>query len=173
MRATGRRWCQFLIALLVAATVGGLDGAAQVGQAGRSTGLPVPRFVSLAADRVNVRYGPGKEYPIDWVFAREGLPVQIVAEYDTWRKIEDNEGAAGWIHSSLLSSRRTIMVTGELRELRRTPDADARIVLRAEPGVMGRLFDCEESWCRVEIAGQRGWLRRDEFWGTTPGEIMR
>jgi SH3-like domain-containing protein len=142
-------------------------------QAGRSTGLPVPRFVSLAADRVNVRYGPGKQYPINWVYARKGLPVEIIAEFDTWRKIRDYENQEGWVHSSLLSSRRTIMVTGEVRELRRTPDQSARVVLRAEPGVVGRLFDCEENWCRIEIEGRRGWLQRSEFWGTRPGEIVR
>ena len=114
----------------------------------------------------------GKEYPIDWVFAREGLPVQIIAEYDTWRKIEDFEGASGWIHSSLLSGRRTIMIQGEVRELKRTPEDDSRIVLRAEPGVVGRLFDCDGPWCRVEIAGSRGWLRRDEFFGALPDEAV-
>jgi SH3-like domain-containing protein len=139
------------------------------GGAGRSTGLPLPRFVSLAADRVNVRVGPGKQYPINWVFARVDLPVQIVAEFDTWRKIRDHEGAEGWVHSSLLSSRRTIMVRDEVRELRRTPAANSRVVLRAEPGVIGRLFDCEEEWCRVDIAGQRGWLRQSDLWGATPG----
>ena len=142
-------------------------------QAGRSTGLPVPRFVSLASDRVHVRFGPGKQSPINWVFARKDLPVEIIAEFDTWRKIRDADGEEGWIHSSLLSSRRTIMVIGEVRELRRTPRPDSRVVLRAEPGVIGRLFDCEENWCRVEIEGRRGWLQRVEFWGTRPGEIVR
>jgi SH3-like domain-containing protein len=142
-------------------------------QAGRSTGLPLPRFVSLAADRVNVRFGPGKQYPVNWVFGRKGLPVEITAEFDTWRKIRDFDGEEGWIHSSLLSSRRTIMVLGEARSLRRTPGTDARVVLRAEPGVIGTLFDCEETWCRVEIEGRRGWLQRSEFWGTRPGEIVR
>ena len=146
---------------------------AQAPGAGRSTGLPLPRFVSLAAERVNVRFGPGKQYPINWVFARQGLPVEIVAEFDTWRKIEDHEGEQGWVHSSLLSSRRTIMIRDQTAELRRTPNADSRVVLRAEPGVIGTLFDCEEDWCRVEIAGQRGWLQRSQFWGTTPGEIVR
>jgi SH3-like domain-containing protein len=77
--------------------------------AGRSTGLPVPRFVSLGADRVNLRFGPGKEYPISWVLAREGLPVEIIGEFDTWRKVRLHDGDEGWVHSSLLSSRRTIM----------------------------------------------------------------
>jgi SH3-like domain-containing protein len=139
--------------------------------AGRSTGLPLPRFVSLGAARVNLRFGPGKEYPISWVLAREGLPVEIIAEFDTWRKVRLHDADEGWIHASLLSGRRTILVTGAVGELRRTPDNDARVVLRAEPGVVGELVDCEEAWCRVEIGGRRGWLRRDAFWGTLPGEM--
>lgn len=150
-----------------------LGGQGAFGQAGRSTGLPVPRFVSLASDRVNVRFGPGQQYPINWVYGRKDLPVTIIEEFDTWRKIRDHEGDEGWVHSSLLSSRRTIMVDQEMRDLKRTPDANSRVVLRAEPGVIGQLFDCEENWCRVEIAGQRGWLQRSEFWGTLPGEIVR
>jgi SH3-like domain-containing protein len=140
-------------------------------EAGRSTGLPLPRFVSLGADRVNLRFGPGKEYPVSWVLARKGLPVEIIAEFDTWRKIRLHDGDEGWVHASLLSSRRTILVTDTVRELRRTPDDDARVVLRAEPGVLGDLVDCEPEWCRVDIQGRRGWLRRDGFWGMLPGEL--
>jgi SH3-like domain-containing protein len=142
-------------------------------QVGRATGLPLPRFVSLSADQVNLRVGPGEDHPISWILTREGLPVEIVEEFDTWRKIRDPEGEEGWIHSSLLSSRRTIMVTGEVRDVRRTPGPDSRVVLRAEPGVIGQLFDCEENWCRIEIEGRRGWLQRSEFWGTLPGESVR
>jgi SH3-like domain-containing protein len=139
--------------------------------AGRSTGLPMPRFVSLGADRVNLRYGPGREYPISWVLARKGLPVEIVAEFDTWRKVKLHDDDEGWVHASLLSSRRKILVTQAVRELRRTPDDGARVVLRAEPGVVGDLVDCEEAWCRVDIQGRRGWLRRDAFWGILPDEM--
>lgn len=150
-----------------------LGTQAAFAQAGRSTGLPVPRFVSLAADRVNVRFGPGKQYPINWVYARAGQPVAIIAEFDTWRKVRDHEGDEGWVHSSLLSSRRTIMIQGEVRELKRTPDADSRVVLRAEPGVIGQLLDCEDTWCRVEITGRRGWLQRSDFYGTLADEVVR
>jgi SH3-like domain-containing protein len=141
--------------------------------AGRSTGLPVPRFVSLGADQVHLRFGPGREYPVMWVLARKGLPVEIVAEFDTWRKVKLHDADEGWIHSSLLSSRRTIMIKDAIAELRRTPADDARVVLRAEPGVVGELLDCEEDWCRVDIEGRRGWLRRDAFWGVLPGEVLR
>ena len=169
-RRSGWRGTVGVLALVVLLA---LDGQPADAQAGRSTGLPLPRFVSLAVDRVNVRFGPGKQYPINWVFARKGMPVEIIEEFDTWRKIRDYEGEEGWIHSSLLSSKRTVMITGDVRDLRRTPGPDARVVLRAEPGVIGQLFDCEENWCRIEIEGRRGWLQRSEFWGTRPGEIVR
>jgi SH3-like domain-containing protein len=140
--------------------------------AGRSTGLPVPRFVSLGADEVHLRFGPGREYPIRWVLARKGLPVEIVAEFDTWRKVKLHDGDEGWIHSSLLSSRRTVMIKDRIAELRRTPNDDARVVLRAEPGVVGELLDCEDDWCRIDIQGRRGWLRRAAFWGALPEEVL-
>jgi SH3-like domain-containing protein len=142
-------------------------------QAGRSTGLPLPRFVSLGADEVNLRFGPGESYPIEWVLTREGLPVEIVEEFDTWRKVRLPDGDLGWIHSSLLSSRRTILVAEQIRALRQAPQPDARIVLRAEPGVIGQLLDCDDGWCRVEIEGRRGWLQRTEFWGVLPEETVR
>ena len=144
--------------------------APEVPGAGRSTGLPLPRFVSLGADRVNLRFGPGEQYPIRWVLAREGLPVEIIAEFDTWRKVKLHDGDEGWIWAKLLSGRRTVLVTEAVGELRRTPEDDARVVLRAEPGVIGELVDCAEQWCRIDIQGRRGWLRRDAFWGTLPGE---
>lgn len=140
--------------------------------AGRATGLPLPRFVSLAADQVNLRYGPGEIYPILWILAREGLPVEIVEEFDTWRKVRLHDGDVGWIHSGLLSSRRTALVMGETRALRQSPDPAARIVLRAEPGVIGELIDCDGAWCRIEIDGRRGWLERDSFWGVLPDETL-
>jgi SH3-like domain-containing protein len=142
-------------------------------QAGRTTGLPLPRFVSLGADEVNLRFGPGEGYPIAWILTREGLPVEIVQEFDTWRKVRLHDGDSGWIHASLLSSRRTVLVAEDIRALRQSPDQAARIVLRAEPGVTGLLLDCDGGWCRVEIEGRRGWLQRSEVWGVLPDETVR
>jgi SH3-like domain-containing protein len=162
-----------LVALLALGPVAAQEAPAapETPGAGRSTGLPVPRFVSLGADRVNLRYGPGRDYPISWVLARKGLPVEIIAEFDTWRKVKLHDADEGWIHGSLLSSRRTVLITQTIRELRRTPGDAGRVVLRAEPGVIGELVDCASEWCRVDIAGRRGWLRRDTFWGVLPGEV--
>ncbi len=146
--------------------------AQQSSDAGRSTGLPVPRFVSLKRDEVNVRFGPGKQYPINWVFTQRGIPVEVVAEFDNWRKIRDHEGAEGWINAGLLDGQRTLLIQGTIRDLKRTANAQARVLLRAEPGVIGKLFECQESWCRVEIEGRRGWLQRGDFWGILPNEIV-
>ena len=116
MAVAGPGWRSIAGVLALVGLIGGTQPA--WAQAGRSTGLPLPRFVSLAAERVNVRFGPGKQYPVNWMFARQGLPVEIIEEFDTWRKIRDHDGEEGWVHSSLLSSRRTIMVIGEVRSLR-------------------------------------------------------
>jgi len=167
--------CASAIVLLANLFVGfSIDAQQQDPTVGRSTGLSVPRFVSLAQNQteVNVRFGPGRQYPINWVFTRPGVPLEIIAEFDNWRKIKDYEGAEGWISARLLSGQRTIMIQGSNRDLRRTASNQARVLLRTEPGVIGQLLECQESWCRVEIEGQRGWLQRSEFWGALPGETI-
>ncbi len=162
-----------VVLLLSFVTVGSPAFAQQELTVGRSTGLPVPRFVSVdwRENEAYVRFGPGKQYPINWVFTRPGVPLEIVAEFDNWRKIKDFEGAEGWISARLLSGQRTVMIQGTVRDIRRRADNRSRVLLRAEPGVIGNLLECQDSWCRVEIEGQRGWLQRDDFWGTLPGEL--
>ena len=140
---------------------------------GSETKLPIPRFVSLRSNEVNLRTGPGTTYPVDWVFVRRGLPVEIIAEFDVWRKIRDLQGTVGWVHQSMLDGRRTARITGAERDLRSEPAEAASIVARLEPGVIGRLLECEAAWCEIEAAGYRGWLKRDDFWGTYPDETVR
>lgn len=137
------------------------------------SGLPVPRFTSLASNTVNVRVGPGKRYPISWVFTRSGWPVEIIAEYDLWRQIRDIEGATGWIHTSLLSGRRTILITGQRRPVYEDADESSAVVLLAEPRVLGKLLECNGQWCEVEIAGNRGWLKANHFYGVHENEKIR
>ena len=138
-------------------------------ETGPETGLPLPRFVSLAADPVNVRTGPGVRYPIEWVFKRKTLPVEIIAEYELWRKIRDSDDAVGWVHKSLLSGRRTVLVSGDsLQALLTEPDTGAKTVTLAEPGVVARLLECRDLWCRVDAAGREGWIPRASLWGATP-----
>jgi len=169
-REEGRRCaCLHLVRCALALMLLAAPGTSSA-QVGRSTGLPLPRFVSLSSDEVNLRFGPGEDHPIKWILTREGLPIEIVEEFDNWRQVRLHDGETGWIHSSLLSSRRTILVADQIRALRQNPDPDSRIVLRAEPGVIGELLDCNEGWCRIEITGRRGWLPQDEFWGALPDE---
>ena|SRR5262245_6243951 len=137
---------------------------------GSETKLPIPRFVSLRSGEVNLRTGPGTNYPVDWVFVRRGLPVEIIGEFDVWRKIRDWQGTVGWVHQSMLDGRRTARITGVDRELRREPAEDAAVVARVAPGVIGRLLECDASWCELDAEGYRGWLKRDEFWGVYPDE---
>jgi len=134
--------------------------------------LAVPRFVTLRADEVNLRTGPGERYPIEWVYTRKGLPVEVVAEYDVWRKIRDSEGTEGWVHQRMITAARSVVVTGAMRTLRGDPDANAAPVARAEAGVVARLLECRGQWCRLETHGIKGWLQRDEVWGVFPDETV-
>src|SRR4051812_8080622 len=136
------------------------------------TGLPVPRFVSLRSAEVNVRTGPGTRYPVEWVFVRREMPVEITAEFETWRRIRDWEGTEGWVHQSMLTGRRAVLVTGGTRTLRRSAGPGAEPVAQAESGVVGRLLHCTGDYCQVDLAGYKGWLPRREFWGTYPNETV-
>lgn len=132
--------------------------------------LPVPRFVTLAADEVNVRTGPGLRYPIRFIIRKEGLPVEIVREFDVWRQIRDVEGDEGWVHKSMLSGRRAVIIKGHIQTLLRKPEEDARPVVRLEPGVIAGLEECNDDWCGLEIASYEGWIRRNDIWGVYPDE---
>ncbi|MDE0334999.1 MAG: SH3 domain-containing protein [Defluviicoccus sp.] len=129
-----------------------------------------PRFVSLRSAKTNVRFGPGRRYPIAWVFVRRGLPVRIVGRFETWRRIRDWEGSEGWIHQSLLSGRRSVIVVDGPAALRREPDAGARPVARVERRAVGRLLRCESAWCSVEFSGRNGWIRKKAVWGVNEGD---
>lgn len=130
----------------------------------------LPRFASLRSGEVNVRAGPGTRYPISWVFVRQGLPIEIVGEFDNWRKVRDIEGAEGWIHQNLLSRNRFAIVTGAVRPLLRDPEPGGAPLLLAEPGVIAEVVRCREAWCRLEIGGQAGWMARAHIWGVYPQE---
>ncbi len=137
------------------------------------TGLPLPRFVSLRAAEVNLRAGPGTRYPIDWVYRRSGMPVEIIDEFDTWRRIRDWQGTEGWIHQSMVQGKRGVLITGQLRTLKRKPEAEAPGVAQLEAGVVGTLEGCRGEWCEIAAGGYSGWLPRDSFYGLYPGEEMK
>ncbi len=156
-----RLWPFLLLALL-------LGPAAEADARRGESGLPLPRYASLASARVNMRTGPGKEFPVRWVYVRKGLPVKIVDEADVWRKVVDPDGETGWMHSALLSSRRSVMVRDAIQELKRRPARDAITIARVEPGVVAWLDTCRGAWCLVEVEDMRGWLPRDHLWGVEP-----
>jgi SH3-like domain-containing protein len=138
-----------------------------------SNGLPLPRFVSLRSDEVNLRTGPGTQYPINWIYRRHMLPIEIIAEYRDWRKIRDWQGDEGWIHKNMLSGRRSIIIVGTPRSLLGEPTPSSPVTARAEAGVIGHLVACPEGpYCRVRIASHEGWMDRAAFWGAYPNEIV-
>lgn len=138
---------------------------------GPVTNLPVPRYVSLKGSEGNARRGPSLSHRIDWVFRHAGMPLRVVAEFGHWRRVEDKDGAGGWIHYALLSGVRTALVTQDMVELRSRPHPDADIVARAEMGAIVRLGECNPGWCRISGGGQRGWVPKTSIWGVDPDEI--
>jgi SH3-like domain-containing protein len=134
------------------------------------SGLPVPRFASLRSGEVNVRSGPGARYPVEWVFLYRNMPVEITAEYEQWRKVRDWQGTEGWVHQSMLSGRRSVMIVGNERGLYEEPAPNARLLARIEDKVVARVLRCREDWCRVEVAGLRGWVNRASVWGVYEDE---
>jgi SH3-like domain-containing protein len=146
-------------------------GAATGPAAGPVTNLPLPRFVSLKAAEGNVRRGPSLSHRIDWVFRRRDMPLQVTAEFENWRRVQDQDGQGGWIHYALLSGVRTVVVTADMADLLARPEPQAMIAARAEPGVIARLGECLPDWCRISAGGTRGWVRKDAIWGVGPDEL--
>ena len=149
---------------------------AQADTTGSASGLPVPRYVSLKADKVNMHIGPAKHYETKWVYQRAGLPVEITAEFENWRRIRDSDGTEGWVYHSLLSGRRTGVVTAkskiELISLYEKPDSQSTVAAQLQPGVQASVKRCNTSWCRVTGQGFDGWIPQERLWGVYPNEKM-
>lgn len=126
----------------------------------------LPYWASIRSDEVNMRVGPSREYPIDWVYKRKGLPVKVVRMREGWRLIQDPDGAQGWVASSLLSAQRGVLVVGDgTAELRANPSTDSAILWRAEPGVVGSLIGCRNSWCEIDVERRIGWVEEARLYG--------
>lgn len=142
----------------------------------RSSGLPLPRFVSLKSGKVNVRRGPGQEYDIAFTFVREGLPVEIIQEFDNWRKIRDAEGEEGWVFHSLLSGERTALVapweSGGQFPAHSSASSQTAVVAYLEPRVVTGVMKCTGAWCRISVQGHQGWIEQERLWGVYPGETF-
>ena len=176
---------RFLIKGLVAITMG-LSGLAMTSAAlaqsaaTGASGLPLPRFVSLKAKRVNLRIGPSRDYAVQWLYTRSGIPMEIIQEYDHWRRVRDHDGTEGWIHKSLLTGERTAAVapwkrgrSGIFVQLRNRPQSSGKLLASLEPGVIVNISECNGQWCEAEAQGVTGWVAQDEIWGAYPGEAFR
>lgn len=175
-RAQCLRRAAAAIAILATPVCASLPAQAQAGtdQVGSATGLPVPRYVSLKSDRVNLREGPSKDHRTAWVFQRAGLPVEVTAEFEQWRRIRDSEGAEGWVLNSLLSGRRTALVApwrkGEIIPLFSKANAGSDQIANLQPGVLGSVRRCEGGWCRLSGEKFDGFVQQSALWGVYPNE---
>jgi len=169
----GRLFAAMLLATALLGQSGEVALAAKDGAVSAS-GLPVPRYVSLKSDHVNVRAGPTKDNDVAWVYTRSGLPVEITAEFENWRRVRDSEGAEGWVYHSLLSGRRTAVVTmkakDELASIYDSPDPKSAVAARLQAGVIAQVKRCATGWCRVLGNGFDGWIEQQRLWGVYADE---
>lgn len=176
--------CQMLAVAVIVVSFGTLpalmflsDAAAQDGTTARLTvrgsGHPVPRFVTLKSDKVNMRAGPGTEYPVLWHYQKHGLPLRVDAEFGVWRKVVDHEGTTGWMHQSVVSLKRLALVTGSSARIYAKPDDGSTLVAVAERNAILELQSCPTQWCKVAAEGHRGWVARTSLWGLIDGEVLK
>jgi len=141
---------------------------------GSTTGLPLPRFASLKSDRVNLREGPSKDHRTKWIYEKAGLPVEITAEFETWRRIRDSEGSEGWVLHNLLSGRRTAIVAPWGKDkpvpLRAKPNVEAPMIAQLMPNVVASIKSCDGQWCRLIGEGFDGYIQQQQLWGAYPEE---
>lgn len=170
-------WVRFgAVAVLAAAMLGALGGFGHAAKDSptATSGLPIPRYVSLKSDHVNVRAGPTKDNDVAWVYTRAGLPVEITAEFENWRRVRDSEGSEGWVYHSMLSGRRTAVVTmkskDELAPLYDSADSSSAVAARLQAGVVAQVKKCTNGWCRVTGSGFDGWIEQQRLWGVYEGE---
>lgn len=173
-RAFPRRlFAALLAAILIAAAPAG-EFVAQAQELGPETNLPLPRFVSLKSNRVNVRVGPGQDYPVAWTYVRFGLPVEITQEYDNWRRIRDSEGNEGWVLWNLLSGDRWAIVLpsddGAPLAVHSSASETSTTVAMLEADVIAPVVRCQGGWCRLSDSRFDGWVEQDRLWGVYPDE---
>lgn len=131
----------------------------------------LPYWASISAGQARMRTGPGRQFPATWLYQRAGLPVKVIETYPNWRKIEDPDGVQGWMQANLLSDDRGgLIVKGPIRQLREAPDSSARVIWRAEPGVVGKISECRRGWCKIDVRGRMGYVEAGALWGVDPSE---
>jgi len=164
------------LALIAALTCAATARAAGEFGTGPKSGLPMPRFVSLKADSVNLREGPNRDHPVKWIFKRAGLPVEITAEFEQWRRIRDSDGTEGWVLQNLLSGRRTALIAPWSKEdmipIFQRPDPGTAVVAKLQPHVLAAVHDCSRDWCRLKSDKFDGYIQEDKLWGVYPNETV-
>jgi SH3-like domain-containing protein len=133
--------------------------------------LPIPRFVTIKFDEANARTGPVNDCPIEWVFVKKGEPVEVIAEYEQWRKIRDIKGEGGWVHSSVISGKRSVVIVAKnTMPLLEAPGKYDQIVAKLVPQIRCGLHQCKKDWCQVSCKSYKGWVARKFLWGIYPDE---
>ncbi len=185
-----KNWTRGIIATTLAATAisfsvpnfAAAESSAQ--KRGRVTNLPIPRFVSFKASAVNLRVGPGRKYAVSWLYKKRGLPVEVIQEFDRWRRVRDADGTTGWVLHSLISSRRTALIApwdreadesgniikASFHEAKNRARAEAATTAKMQAGLLVDVISCDKNWCEVEAGNTSAWLPQDKLWGVYPGE---
>ena len=148
-----------------------LFGFTQEPQKGQVTNLPIPRYVSLKVKEANARRGPSLSHRIDWIYKRQNMPLEIYAEYENWRRVRDFEGLGGWVHYTLLSGIRYVLIKNELLEMRLLPSIDAQVIAKVPQHNIATLDKCNKDWCRIIDDGYKGWVPKNGIWGVYENEL--
>lgn len=148
-----------------------LFGFTQEPQKGQVTNLPIPRYVSLKVKEANARRGPSLSHKIDWIYKRQNMPLEIYGEYENWRRVRDFEGLGGWVHYTLLSGIRYVLVKNELLEMRLLPSIDAQVIAKVPQHNIATLDKCNKDWCRIIDDGYKGWVPKNGIWGVYENEL--
>ena len=148
-----------------------LFGFTQEPQKGQVTNLPIPRYVSLKVKEANARRGPSLSHKIDWIYKRQNMPLEIYAEYENWRRVRDFEGLGGWVHYTLLSGIRYVLIKNELLEMRLLPSIDAQVIAKVPQHNIATLDKCNKNWCRIIDDGYKGWVPKNGIWGVYENEL--
>jgi SH3-like domain-containing protein len=179
-----RRTAIIVLAAISFPLVAGLSAIAPVyaqGAAKGTSGLPLPRFVSLKSKKVNIRIGPSTDYAVAWMYMKSGTPMEVIQEYENWRRVRDADGTEGWVNQALLSGERTAVAAPWMRgkgdeiyvNMRREPQSSSAVTAKLQPGVQLNVSECNGDWCHAEANGTKGWVAQGEVWGVYPGEAFK
>jgi SH3-like domain-containing protein len=179
-----RRIAIIILAIICFPTIAALSAFAPVyaqGAGKGASGLPLPRFVSLKSKKVNIRIGPSTDYAVSWMYMKSGTPMEIIQEYDNWRRVRDADGTEGWVNQALLSGERTAVAAPWMRgkgddvyvNMRRDAQSSSNVVAKLQPGVQLNIQECNGDWCHAETNGTEGWVAQAEVWGVYPGEAFK